>query len=205
MHQSNGITLEVMLAPMRRKIASIRRISGMLKTDWSLAQIQCLILSMGTSYRRYIAIETAISIVINVAISALFMLAVFGGATSIDLWGRRGLALDFVPQTFMISAMSILVPTLLTRRRIRAGVLVRRTPPPPPILRHLTARIILLALFFTLTLGGIGILALALTWTGPLRFWQAFPIKLLYGAMVALIATPVGLSIALTDPNKDSL
>jgi hypothetical protein len=155
---------------------------------------------MGNSYARYIAVETAISIVINVLISALFMVAVFGRASGIDLWGPHGLALDFVPQTFMISAMSILVPTLLTRRRVRAGILTRRASP-APILPHLMVRIVLLALLFTLIFGGLGVLALALTWTGPLRFWQVFPMKLLYGGLVALIATPIGLSIALSDPN----
>jgi hypothetical protein len=162
-------------------------------------------LTMGISHRRYIAIETAISIVINVVISGLFMVAVFGRERFIELWGFHGLAFDFVPQTFMISGMSVLVPTLLARRRISGGVLPRRTRPPSLFLRRLTVRIVLLALFFTLILGGIGVLLLAQTWKGPLRFWQAFPLKLFYGALVASLATPLGLSLALSDPKKETL
>src|SRR5579859_6544248 len=100
---------------------------------------------MGTSYRRYIAVETAVSIAINVAISAVFMELVFWRSGTIALWGPHGLAIDFLPQTFMISAMSVLVPTLLTRRRVRNGQLQRRGAAPPPWLRHLLMRIILLA------------------------------------------------------------
>ena len=75
---------------------------------------------------RYVAVETAVSIVINVLISALFMFAVFGRTPLIDLWGSHGLAIDFIPQTFMISAMSVLVPTLIARKRVRQGVLAPR-------------------------------------------------------------------------------
>jgi len=60
-------------------------------------------------------------VIINVLISAGFMFLVFGRAASINLWGPHGLALDFVPQTFMITLMSIVVPTLLTRKRLVRG------------------------------------------------------------------------------------
>jgi hypothetical protein len=161
------------------------------------------ILRMGTSYCQYIAVETAISIIINVIISALFMVAIFGRTPLIDLWGPHGLAFDFIPQTFMITAMSVLVPTLLTRKRIRRGVLARRASNPPRLVRHLGIRVVLLAALLTLILGGIGVAILSASWQGPVRYWHAFPLKLLYGGLVALIATPIGLSIALSEAKKD--
>jgi energy-converting hydrogenase Eha subunit C len=159
---------------------------------------------MGNGYRRYIAAETGISILINVIFSALFMFAVFGRTASIDLWGGHGLAVDFVPQTFMISAMSVLVPTLVLRKRVGRGVLKTRSGTPPRLLSHLALRVLLLSGLFTIILGGIGVVILSASWAGPLRFWQAFPLKLVYGGIVALIATPIGLVIALSEPAKST-
>jgi hypothetical protein len=149
---------------------------------------------------RYIAIETIISILINVIISALFMLAVFGRSEHIDLWGLHGLALDFVPQTFMITLMSVLVPTALTRRRLRERRIVgyastqsARWP------SSMWVRALLIAVALTVMLGGAALWILTASWNGPLSYWRAFPLKLLYGALVALIATPLGLRIALSE------
>ncbi len=101
---------------------------------------------MTFAHRLYIARETAVSVVINTMISALFMERVFGGRASIDLWGLHGLALDFVPQTFMISAMSVRVPTLIARRRMRAGAIEPlRLPTLPAALQPLWKRLVLVA------------------------------------------------------------
>lgn len=154
---------------------------------------------MTSPYRRYIATETAVSIVINVLISALFMVLVFGRSNDIELWGGHGLAVDFIPQTFMIAAMSVLVPTLLTRQRIKRGVLVRSPGERPPLLANLALRVVVIAVALTVALGAIAVLILDASWTRPLGFWEAFPMKLLYGALVALIATPIGLYIALSE------
>jgi hypothetical protein len=134
-----------------------------------------------------------------VLISALFMGIAFGRSTWIELWGGHGLAVDFIPQTFMISTMSVLVPTLLTRQRIRRGVLVGSTGHRPRLLGNLALRVFAVAVVLTLTLGAAGVLILDVLWTRPLRFWEAFPMKLLYGGVVALIATPIGLYIELSE------
>jgi len=154
---------------------------------------------MASPYRRYFVTETGVSIVINVLISALFMVMVFGHSAGIELWGGHGLAVDFIPQTFMIAAMSVLVPTLLTRQRIKRGVLVRSAGEPPRLLGNLALRVVVVAIVLTITLGAAGVLILDALWTRPLQFWEAFPLKLLYGGIVALIATPIGLYIALSE------
>jgi hypothetical protein len=135
-----------------------------------------------------------------VIISALFMFAVFGRSERIDLWGLHGLALDFVPQTFMITLMSVLVPTALTRKRLREGRIVgyastRSTRWPS----NMWVRALLVAAALTAMLGGAASWILSISWNGPLPYWRAFPLKLLYGALVALIATPLGLRIALSE------
>ncbi len=133
-------------------------------------------------------------------ISALFMAMVFGGRASIDLWGPHGLAIDFVPQTFMISAMSILVPTLIARRRMRGGAIEPLRPPTlPALLQPLWRRVSLFAVTLTGVAGSIGTGLLAALWADPLTFWKVFPVKLAYGALIAAIATPIGLVMALSE------
>jgi hypothetical protein len=155
---------------------------------------------MSVVVRRYIAVETAISMAINTGFSALFMWLAFGRTAWIDLWGAHGLALDFVPQTFMIAAMSVLVPGALARQRIRERRIegcVAQTPGRWP--HHLWLRTLLMAAVLTVVLGGIASGALAAAWHGPLGFWTVFPLKLAYGAFVALVATPLGLRVALSE------
>jgi hypothetical protein len=149
--------------------------------------------------QHYVAFETGISVIINVVISAAFMFLVFGRTKWIDLWGPHGLAVDFVPQTFMISLMSVIVPTLLTRKRLRDGQITPRTPRAQQWPRNLALRALLMALGMTVVLGGAATLLLASFWTAPQPFWPVFGGKLAYGAITALIVTPIGLSLALTE------
>jgi hypothetical protein len=148
---------------------------------------------------RYILVETLISIAINAAISAGFAFLVFGGRTEIGLWGPHGLALDFAPQTFMIALMAVLVPTALTRRRVRTGALPGRRAPPPRLPRSLLVRALLVASLATVLLGGAATAVLAATWSGALDFATVLPLKIIYGALVALLVTPPALRAALTD------
>lgn len=49
---------------------------------------------------RYLRIETAISTALNIALAALFTTLMFAGSDLL-LWGGGGLALDFLPATFL--------------------------------------------------------------------------------------------------------
>jgi len=154
---------------------------------------------------RYIFVETLISIAINAAISAGFAFFTFGGRTEIGLWGPSGLALDFVPQTFMIALMSVLVPTALTRRRVAAGAIRPPAGPPSRLPRNLAIRALLAAAIATLLLGGTATALLAALWSAPLGFATVLPLKILYGALVALLVTPPALRAALFDRRKDQI
>lgn len=149
--------------------------------------------------RRYIMIETLISMAVNAAFSAGFALLIFGGRAEIGLWGPDGLALDFAPQTFVIAMMSVLVPTALTRRRIRSGALAPGRGAPSRLPGNLLVRALLLALVATLLLGGTATALLAATWSGPLAFGAVLPLKIIYGAFVALAVTPPALRAAFQD------
>lgn len=148
---------------------------------------------------RYVLVETLISMAVNAAFSAGFAFLVFGGRAEIGLWGLDGLALDFAPQTFVIAMMSVLVPTALTRRRIKSGALAAGRGAPSRLPASLIVRALLVAIVATLLLGGAATAMLAATWSGPLTFGAVLPLKIIYGALVALAVTPLALRAAFLD------
>jgi hypothetical protein len=152
-------------------------------------------------HNRYMLIETSISVVFNIVISALFMFLVFGRTPVISLWGTHGLALDFVPQTFMITLMSVLVPSLIARRRMRSGRLARNARRSPSRLpRSVFLRAALIGCVLTALLGGCAVLIASALWHSTESFWHVLPFKLVYGALVAAVATPLGLRAILSEP-----
>jgi hypothetical protein len=152
-----------------------------------------------SGHRGYVAVETAISLAINVALSGAFAWAVFGHRAVIAVAGASGYAVDFLPQTFMISLMSILVPTLLTRRRLAAGKLAPAAGRPWAPAR-LVIRAPVGALAATVVVGGGALLASLWGAPGSLAFGHLLVLKLVYGALVAGLVTPLGLAAALRDP-----
>jgi hypothetical protein len=70
---------------------------------------------------KYLASETALSMAINAAISIGFAWLVFHGHDHVPSSGPGGLVRDAAPQTFMITLMSTLVPSLVTRKRMHSG------------------------------------------------------------------------------------
>ena len=68
----------------------------------------------------YVRRETLVAVAINAALSAIFCFIVFGGSAAIAI---ADLVADAVPQSFMIALMTTIVPTLITRRRLRAGTI----------------------------------------------------------------------------------
>jgi hypothetical protein len=135
--------------------------------------------------RRYVAVETLISVVINTAVSISFAWLVFGGAASV---ASRAVILDAVPQSFMITLMSVIVPGLLTSRRIAAGritSLAATAAPWPLAVRALAAAVVA-------ALAGLALHAVVLTWWFPnmIGFESLLAIKAAYGAVLAAIAMP---------------
>jgi hypothetical protein len=145
---------------------------------------------------RHIARQTAISIVINMVLSAFFFLLLFGGQEFVAVWGVRGLAADFVPQSFMITLMSVLMPGLASERKLRAAQLIplaegTRLP------RHVGLRALVLAVPAALA-GGAGMAAvLGLAGVDAIAWAPALGFKIAYGGLLGSIVTPIGLRAAL--------
>ena len=150
--------------------------------------------------RRYIAVETAISLGLNIAFSALFFFIVFGRSDHIDLWGTHGFALDYFPQTFMIALMSVIVPTILTRKRVKGGRVMRRESSMSARLpKNVILRAIMLACLACVTLAAVAVWITASFWSVEPAHSNLLLLKLAYGAAVAAILTPIALVAALSD------
>ena len=154
---------------------------------------------MTQAHQRYVLVETLISIAINLVISATFAWIVFHGRTRIPLWGGDGYAIDFAPQTFMIALMSVVVPTLITRRRVRCSQVRPRTVAKRGLPVKLRLRAPLLAVIATLVLGGAMVCLASVALPDRMDFLPLLALKLAYAAVIAGVMTPIGLRSALAD------
>jgi hypothetical protein len=149
---------------------------------------------------KYLASETALSMAINAAISIAFAWLVFHGHDHVP---SSGLVRDAAPQTFMITLMSTLVPSLVTRKRMHAGHLdtwLRGQPGQSPApASKIILRALMLALF-SMALGlGLNAAVLPLLFPGGLGYGRVFLLKAGYGALVALVITPLAISWVLKE------
>lgn len=147
---------------------------------------------MTPAHRRYLVVETLISVAINGAISFAFAWLMFHTSSAIP---AQALIIDSIPQSFMIALMSVIVPGLLTSRRLAAGQIA---PLPGKAIRHpLAVRAIAAAVVAVLC--GL-LLHLAVIATRPpslIGFTTLLAIKVAYGASLAAIVTPLMLRYAL--------
>ena len=151
---------------------------------------------MSPEHRRYVKKETLIAVAINSALSALFALIVFGGndaAPVVDV------AFDAFPQSFMIALMTTLVPTAITRRRLRLGAVPPLAAGAVRLPRNLLLRALLVAAAAALVGGGLNWLLLPQLAPALLAFVPVLAYKILYGALLALLLAPVVLRTALAD------
>lgn len=144
----------------------------------------------------YIRRETCISIAINAMLSLLIFLALFGLRQPVENWGVGKWVFDFLPQSFMIALMSVLIPGMLVRRKLKKGALAP-VPHRSVLPRNLLAR--------ALTLAGVSAsigtaLVAGLVWLTGMETIGPIPallFKVTYGALLALIVTPPALRAAL--------
>lgn len=144
----------------------------------------------------YIRRETTVSIVINTVLSLAFFLAAFGLVDPVPVWGIGAYAFDFVPQSFMIALMSTLVPGLLAARRLRAGA-VGRLDAPSRLPAALVPRAILVAVAAVVVGAGLAALALMALGRDSVPWMPGLVAKLVFGASLAAITTPLTLRAAL--------
>ena len=109
---------------------------------------------LNAAQQRYVVIEMAIGTLIAIAFSAAFTFAIFGGKAQVALWGNEGLAADTLPHTLGVLVPLVLVPTLITRRRLARGGVDALGSRPAWMPRRLLPRTLLLTLLGLLLGGG---------------------------------------------------
>ncbi|MCI0509663.1 hypothetical protein C8E00_10464 [Chromohalobacter marismortui] len=141
--------------------------------------------------------EASIAAVVSALISAAFVFALFGDGRSAPLWGAGGAAVDFLPQTFMLSLMSALIPALTMRRKLAHGKLEAVAGKTWRLPRHPLVRSLLIALLATLAGSPCGTVLL---WAiaGPnIDFAVLLVAKMGYGALVATLVAHVSIRTTL--------
>lgn len=141
--------------------------------------------------------ETAVSIVINTALSAGFFFLAFGGQDPVQLWGAGQWIFDFLPQSFMIALMSSLVPGALARRARKDGKLAYDPGAGGAMIARLPDRLITHALVMAVVAAALGTALMAAVFLAigldALPKMSALLLKMAYGAIEAIIVTPIGL------------
>ncbi|BFM06365.1 hypothetical protein [Halioxenophilus aromaticivorans] len=159
---------------------------------------------LATQHQRYIATETLVGMVISGVLSVFFVWLIFGSLESVALWGPKGLVVDFIPQTLAIGFMAVLVPTLLTRKRLKAGkILPRKAPLLQWLPNNVFLRALTMAVIATVLGGIIGTLALQAINASDWALDHVYIMKTVYGCLVATVCAPIGLAVALGDVQKD--
>jgi hypothetical protein len=151
---------------------------------------------------RYVRIETGISIVLNAVVGAVFVRLMFGGRSTVGLWGTDGLAFDLLPTVFMITLMTTIALTLITRARVRKGAVPPMTDMGPRLPRPAPVRALLLAGAAALAIVPVSVLALWAVWTGPWSYGAVMAFKIAFSALVGLLVTPPILRAALRDGER---
>jgi hypothetical protein len=140
---------------------------------------------------KYLAIETSLSMAINAAISIGFAWLVFHGHDHVPTSGPGGLVRD------------ALVPSLVTRKRMHSGHLDTWLGGPPGGSPVPPGRIILRALMLAIVAMVLGLslnaVVLPMLFPGGLGYGSVFVLKAGYGALVALVVTPLAISWLLNE------
>ncbi len=153
---------------------------------------------MSAVHRAYIRREAAISAVINMAIAAGFFLVLFGGQTTVNLWGANGLVVDSLPQGFMVGLFSVVPASLILRMRLGKGLIQTSGEIRSSLPRSFIGRALLLA---TLSMLGLLLVASALAWLSgqvAISFYFGLALKMLASALISMIITPMALRAMLS-------
>jgi len=146
---------------------------------------------------RYLRQEAAIGATITAMLSLVFTLVMFGRAAQVPVFGAGGLIADAIPQNFFGALMCVVVPTIVTRRRLRSGS-IARAPAVIRLPRALLPRAVLVA---AITAGVGTLLAMLFLGTGPSKwpFLTVIVMKVAYGLLLGAIVSGVAARAALAD------
>lgn len=143
-----------------------------------------------SSRQQYLIKETLISVAINTGLSIGFVFLAFHGRSRIMLNGAHGIIVDMVPQTFMVTLMSCLVPGLLTSSRHAAGKLGWHQHAVSRSVLHIWLRAPAVALLATCVVVASSWLSFPHIIPGGLTFRELLISKAIFGMTLATLVTP---------------
>lgn len=152
---------------------------------------------MNRNQWRYLRQEAAIGAAITAVLSLVFTLIMFGRTAQVPVFGAGGLIADAIPQNFFGALMCVVVPTIVTRRRLR----LRQVAPATAAIR-LPAALLPRALLVAAIAAGTGtLLALVVLAAGPSQWplWPVLTAKTAYGALLGAAVGGLSVRVALAD------
>ena len=146
---------------------------------------------------QYLAVETASSWLCNGMLNFASAFAIFHGRTRIPATGLRGLVGDTIGETFIVTALSVLIPSLIARKRRRTGTLPVSGDGHTAPAGNLYVRAMVTALIFTCVCVPFNAFLLPRIFTDGVSFRNVLLFKTLYGAVIGSIATALAVRKAL--------
>ena len=154
---------------------------------------------MDSFLKKHIYKETLISAIINSVFSFGITYLVLGGAEVIE---KQELVIDALPQSFFVTFFGVFIPTLLSRKKIKAGAIAtlpyqKSFLPNNAFFRAVSMGLMAAIagwLLHVVVLNGFGIEQLAIN--------PVFVYKTLYGAVLSFVVTPIALLITLKESEK---
>ncbi len=133
----------------------------------------------------YIRTELLIGTMIGGVVSGAFCAAIFAKASVIT---ANDITFDAIPHSFMLTLMAILVPSQITKSRVRRGLVAPLPVERLPLLkRHLL--IGSMATAAAMTVAGYALHAILLPIVGPAVWplWMLLAFKIAYGMIICLL------------------
>ncbi len=148
---------------------------------------------------KYLAVETAMSGLVNGILNFAAAFAIFHGRSRVPTTGPGGLLRDSIGETFIVTALSVLIPSLIARQRRRAGTLPISGNSDPSPTSNLYIRAIVIGLIFTAACTSCNALLLPLMFPNGVSYRNVLLFKTLYGAVLGSIATLLAIHKALNE------
>lgn len=151
---------------------------------------------------KYLAVETTSSTIVNGLLNLLGAFLEFHGRTQIPTTGHGGLVQDTIGQTFIVAFLSVLVPSLLTRRRQRAaGYFEQQSEPGARKPANLYLHALTVGVVFTALGAAFNAMLLPRLFPDTVSHAHVLLYKTVYGAVVGMFATWFALRAILTEAN----
>ena len=156
-------------------------------------------------HARYFAVETVLSILLNAGVCAFYAWLPFRHLDVVPLWGLASISVDLIPTTLMAVTMVTFAVTGLTRIRMRLGIVptVRWPRDEHPVLAKLPygvlKRSVLIGGTVTAVAVPVAIACLYFLGVSEMPFATFFQVKVIYGAAIGLLYTPLVLFVAFSD------